>query len=344
MGTVPQTTLVQTVEHRGWQVLALRSELATVEVVPGKGGDVLSFRWHDGDVDVLWRSPWGLRERGSAATAGDSAANLIEWYPGGWQTMLPNGGDEVAAYGTTWGMHGEAWLAPFDVVIVDGGVDLTTRLVRSPLRIDRRIRLHGGHLSVEETVTNVGTAPIAGVWGHHPAFGAPFLAADTRLDSGAATVIVDDVRDTAAGDLEIGGAGAWPHAPGRAGGTIDLRPVPIGGPPCERMAYLTGFERGWARLRTPSVGLQAELEWDADVLPHAWLWTEMHATPGFPWFGAVDVLAIEPCTSFPAQGRDAIAAKTDTLRTFLPDRPTTTTISLTVAPIADPPGRQELPV
>jgi hypothetical protein len=339
---VAEPARVDHVDERGWAVLELRSSVAAVRVVPGKGGDILGLRWLDGDIDVLWRSPWGLRARGSAGTAGPSAANLIEWYPGGWQTMLPNGGDEVSAYGTTWGMHGEAWLAPFDATVVPGGVDLTTRLVRSPLRVDRRIRLAGGRLSVEETVTNLGTVPIDGVWGQHPAFGAPFLAPDTRLECGASEVVVDDVRDTAAGDLRIGAVGTWPRVPGRHGGEVHLGTVPIGGAPCERMAYLTGFERGWARLTTPSVGLEAELTWDAAVLPHAWLWTEMHATPDFPWFGAVEVLAVEPCTSFPAQGRDAIAAKTDTLHTFLPGEPTTTTVTLTVGRIGerDP---QELP-
>jgi hypothetical protein len=96
------------------------------------------------------------------------------------------------------------------------------------------------------------------------------------------------------------------------------------------MAYLTDFDRGWARLTNHDIGLSAALDWDATVLPHAWLWTELHATPGFPWFGAVDVLAVEPCTGYPAQGRDAIASKTDTLRTFRPGVPQTATIRLSV--------------
>lgn len=327
MGEV--TTEVRTVEHRGWEVVVLRSPVAVVEIVPGKGGDILGYRWRDGDVDVLWRSPWGLRMRGSAATAADSATNLIEWYPGGWQVMLPNGGDEVAAYGTTWGMHGEAWLAPFEATLVEDGVELRARLVRSPLELLRVIRLDGGCLSVTETVTNCGTEPITGVWGQHPAFGPPFLAAGTRLECDARRVVVDDLRVTAAGDLAPGTAGPWPHAPGKVGPAVDLRTVPEG--PCERMAYLTAFERGWARLTNPDLGLCATLEWDAEVFPHAWLWTELHATPGFPWFQAVDVLAVEPCSSFPAQGRDVIAAKTDTLRNFLPAVPETTTVSMTVA-------------
>jgi galactose mutarotase-like enzyme len=326
-------THVRSGSHRGWDLVVLESEVATVEVVPGKGGDVLSFQWLDGEVDVLWRSPWGLRQRGSAGTAADSATNLIEWYPGGWQTMLPNGGDEVAAYGTSWGMHGEVWLTPFDAQVVESGVELSARLVRSPLEVVRRIRLDGGSLSITETVTNVGTHPVTGVWGHHPAFGAPFLSGETRLDCGATEVVIDDLRDTDAGDLEIGSRSPWPQAAGRNGSPVDLREVPFDGAPCERMAYLTGFGRGWARLTSPPVGLVAELEWDAAVFPHAWLWTEVHATPGFPWFGAVDVLAVEPCTSFPAQGRENIAAKTDTLRTFEPGRSDTTVVRLTVAPI-----------
>lgn len=325
-------THVTTTTHRGWELVVLDSPQATVSVVPGKGGDILGYRWRDGDVEVLWRSPWGLRPRGSAPTAGDSAATLIEWYPGGWQVMLPNGGDEVEAYGTTWGMHGEAWLAPFEAAEVDGGVELRTRLLRSPLEVVRLVQLVGGTLSVTETVTNVGQHAITGVWGHHPAFGAPLVAAGAVLACGARRVVVDDVRTTAAGDLAVAGEGAWPHVPGRHGGEVDLRAVPAGGPPCERMAYLTGFDRGWASITNDALGLRARLDWDAVVFPHAWLWTELHASPGFPWFGAVDVLAVEPCSSYPAQGREAIATKTGTLRTFTPHVSETTTVRLTVTP------------
>lgn len=305
------STVVHRRDHRGWELVVLDSEQARVEVVPGKGGDVLGMRIKQPEVDVLWASPWGLRQRGAAATpAAVSADTVLEWYPGGWQVMLPNGGDEVGAEGTTWSMHGEVWTTPFDARELPGGVELTARLVRAPLEVTRRVVLDGARLELTDHLRNVGRWPVEGVWGHHPAF-APGFAAGGRLTCGATHVVVDDLRDTPAGDLAIGARAAWPHAPGRDGTARDLREIPrVDGPPIERLAYLTGFTEGWAQIDSATHPLSARLSWDATVFPHAWLWTEFHASPGFPWFGAVDVLAVEPCTGFPAQGRDAIARST----------------------------------
>lgn len=322
-------TSVSVREHRGWELVVLESDRASVEIVPGKGGDVLRFRWLDQDVDVLWSSPWGLRQRGAATAPGTSADTLIDWYPGGWQVMLPNAGDEVQAYGTTWGMHGEVWTTPFDVTLFDGGAELTARLTRVPIDVTRRFRLEAGCLTVTEHLVNRGRWAIDGVYGHHPAF-APGFAAGGRLTCGASEVVVDDRRVTDAGDLQVGGHGTWPHAPGRQGGYRDLRDIPtVDGPPCERMAYLTGFEEGWADIASAQHPLTARLRWDAELFPNAWLWTEYHGSPDFPWFGAVDAIAIEPCTGFPGQGRDVIAERTGLWR-LEAGQEQTTTISLDV--------------
>lgn len=304
-------TRVTHASERGWDVVDLTNELATVRVVPGKGGDILRFRVGDDRTDVLWRAPWGLRHRGAAQTPGASSADtLIEWYPGGWQTMLPNGGDEVAVHGTTWGMHGEAWTAPFEVIGSDGLLGLATRLVRSPLEIVRWITLEGSCLRVEEEVRNVGRVPVDAVWGHHPAF-APGFVAGGRIELAAATVVVDDLRDTPAGDLRIGARAPWPLVPGRSSEEVDLSLIPrLEGPPVERMAYLTDLAEGRVTIHSARHPWRASLRWDLATFPHAWLWTEFHGTPDFPWFQAVDVLAIEPCTGFPAQGLDAIARTT----------------------------------
>lgn len=318
-------TVVTAEVERGWDVLDLTNDSATARIVPGKGGDVLRFRVGPEGTDVLWRTPWGLRARGSAQTPGASSADtLIEWYPGGWQTMLPNGGDQVAAYGTIWGMHGEAWTAPFEATPIDEGVELWTRLVRSPLEVRRRITLHGARLCVEEELRNVGGVDLDGVWGHHPAFDGAFVAGG-HLEVGGGTVVVDDRRNTSAGDLAIGARGTWPTVPGRIGDRVDVSAIPtIDGPPTERMAYLTDLDEGSVVVHSAATPWRAQLRWDLACFPHAWLWTEFHATPAFPWFQAVNTFAVEPCTGFPAQGRDAIERTTGRWTISAGERCTTT--------------------
>ena len=321
-------TEVTVVRRRGWDVVRLTSDLVEVDVLPGKGGDILSARWRPLDVDVLWQTPWGLRPPGAVGTGGDSVTALMESYPGGWQTVFPNGGNAEVAHGVEWGMHGEAWLAPWDWSVGDdSAVELTTRLVRSPFTLRKVVSLDGAALTVTETATNEGRVPVEAMWSHHPAFGAPLLGAGARLETAARTVVVDDARDLPPGDLLVGGRGSWPHAPARSGGTVDLRELPGPGDVADRFAYLTDFDRGWAALSNPGLGLRAELEWDLTTMPHAWLWLEAHATPTFPWYGAAYVLGVEPASSFPGQGLTAARANGTALR-FLPGETRTATVTL----------------
>ena len=70
------------------------------------------------------------------------------------------------------------------------------------------------------------------------------------------------------------------------------------------MAYLTDFasEHGWYGITNTELGLGVGLVWPKAVFPYAWFWQEMHASPGFPWYGEVYVMAIEPFSSMPGHG------------------------------------------
>lgn len=322
---------VRTYHHRGWEMVRLVSDVMEVDVVPGKGGDIVAARWRPLDLNVLWESPWGLRQQGAAPTGGDSLVTAMEQYPGGWQTVFPNAGDAVGQHGIEWGFHGEAWLAPWDwrQIDTDGGcaVELTTRLVRSPFRLVKLIALQGDTVTVSETATNEGGTVIDAMWTHHPAFGAPFLSSDCTVDIEAATFSVDDLRDTRSSDLERGATAAWPLVPGRTG-VVDLRVVPPPGADVDRFGYLSQLASGKAAITNSALGIGVVLRWDLATMPYAWFWVEANASAGFPWFKSAYVLAIEPAASWPGQGIDAARQKTGTPVTFAPGQARTATTSL----------------
>lgn len=325
---------LETFTHRGWQVLRLSSATVQVDVVPGKGGDILAVRWRPTGVNVLWESPWGLREKGSAGTGGDSLPTVIEQYPGGWQTVFPNGGDPVEQHDVMWGFHGEAWLAPWD--FSDGAADddgvvieLHTRLVRSPFRLRKQIALRHSSVTVTESVTNEGGLAMEAMWSHHPAFGAPFLSETCRVETAAATFVADDLRNTPTGDLKIGSRSSWPEAEGKDG-PVNLGRVPGPGAEIDRFGYLTDFANGFAAITNPDLGLRAELQWDAETFPTAWYWLEANAADGFPWFKGVYVFAIEPAAAWPGQGIDNVRTKTGTQLRFEPGETKVATVSLTL--------------
>lgn len=317
---------------RGWDVVRLSEGPLEVDVLPGKGADLLAVR-HDG-VNVLWESPWGLRARGSLPTGGPSAATLIEGYPGGWQTVFPNGGSASDEHGVEWGMHGEAWLSPWDV---SGGDEISvvcaTRLVRSPFELRKRVSIEHGQVVVEEEVRNAGRVPVEVMWSHHPAFGAPLLGPGCTVSTNAAEFVADDGQPPEAREPQPGARGAWPHVAGRDGGIVDLSRIPGEDAAVERFGYLTGFPReAWVQLENPEARLRARLTWDAEVMPHAWYWLEAHGLESFPWFRSVYVLGLEPASSWPGQGIAAVREKTGTQLTFAPGEQRTARMALRVEP------------
>lgn len=296
---------VQALHRAGWEIVRLQTDDVEVDVVPGKGGDLVALRWRALDLDVLWPTPWGLRQRGVAPVASDSTARWLEQYPGGWQTIFPNGGDPADIGGVQQPFHGEACQVPWswrEVSAGDAAVELRTRLFLSPFTLQRRLSLAGATLSVEETVINVGAVPLGVMWAHHPAFGPPFLSGDCTLECGATWFEADDARTAEHAELRPGARTRWPEATRHDGIAVDLSRIPADDARTERMGYLGGFERGWAAITNHVLGLRVALRWDESVMPYAWHWLDVHGTTSHPWFGQAHVLAIEPATSYPVQG------------------------------------------
>jgi hypothetical protein len=314
----------------GWEIVTLRSGLAEVDILPGKGGDILSVRRRADTLEFLWVSPWGLRPRGALSAAGDSEGRLMEAYPGGWQTVFPNGGDPAATQRTTWGMHGEAWLAPFrwEQARPDR-IRMHAELVHSPFRIEKTITLDGPRVAVSETITSRGGHPLDVMWSHHPAFGPPFLCGGCRVEAAAAGVAADEMEGAEHTDLRPGHAGRWPYLPGREAGQVDLRLVPPPEAGTSRLAYLTGFTQGLVTIRNEQLDAGVRLEWDPALMPHAWYWLEARGTAGFPWYQAAYVLGIEPATSLPGHGITQARAA-GTAVTFAPGESKTAQITLTI--------------
>jgi galactose mutarotase-like enzyme len=310
------------VKLRGWDVVRLSDGDIEVDIVPEKGGDIIAVRYRG--ENLLWESPWGLKPRGEAVKGATSSERWLEMYPGGWQTVFPNGGDEVDQYG----FHGDACLVPYDVEQEHDGIVLSGTSATVPAAISRKIHVEGNAVHVSETITNRSSSTFEAMWSHHPAFGLPLIAG-ARIECGATTFVVDDARDTPASDLVLGAVSEWPRAPLRSGGVADPRELPPVGTVRDRFGYCTGFTEGWATITDDS--MQVRLEWDATVFPCAWYWLEARATMGYPWFGEAHVFAIEPASSWPGQGIANARAKGNGPLTWEPGESKTARVTLSVA-------------
>jgi galactose mutarotase-like enzyme len=326
-------------QRRGWETVTLQSDTLAVTVVPAKGGDLISVRYRPTDLELLWTSPWGLRERGAAPAVADDLGTYMEGYPGGWNTIFPNGGDPVVEHGVRWGMHGEVYSTPFDYELDGETLTMHTVLIRSPFEVTKRVEVAGSRVEITETITNRGGEVIEAMWSHHPAFGAPFLDGSCVISTGAKTFVADDERDTASGDLRIGATGPWPLVAGRGDATVDVSRMPPPGAGIDRMGYLTDFEEPWVEIANPTVGVAARLDWDASVFPNAWYWLEANGQTGFPWYQRAYVVAVEPASSYPGQGLHAVRAKTGNQLSFRPGETRTATVAMTVGPSRGASGR-----
>ena len=308
--------------ERDVRALRIESDLLAATVLLDKGADIYQLIYKPRDLDVLWKTPWGLRSPRAPQSAFSSTAAWLETSPGGWQEIFPSGGGPCVYKGVELNFHGEASVAAWDHTIVEAGGDaaevrLTTRLFRSPFRLERTMRVEAGSpaLLLRERITNEGGEPIDYMWGHHPSFGAPFLSEACRIDIGARALRADDIFDGPHNPLTPDRRYGWP-AGERDGLGADLSAVPGPAAPRHLLAYFEDFDAGWYGITNTELGLGVGLVWPKEIFPYAWFWQELHASSGHPWYRGTYVMAIEPFSSFPSQGLVAAIEKTGSHRTL----------------------------
>ncbi|MCI0837796.1 MAG: DUF4432 domain-containing protein, partial [Chloroflexi bacterium] len=86
--------------YRGLKTVILENELVRVTVLADKGADIYSFVHKPTDTEFLWRTPWGVRDpRYTVPSTGDPVSVWMDYYEGGWQTVVPHGGYADRVYG-----------------------------------------------------------------------------------------------------------------------------------------------------------------------------------------------------------------------------------------------------
>jgi galactose mutarotase-like enzyme len=213
------------------------------------------------------------------------------------------------------GMHGEVWGIPWRHEILDNtpervSVKLWCRTPRSPYLLTRTMTLCSGRavLEIDETLTNEGAIALDLMWGHHPAFGPPFLDDSCLLDCAAQRVVVDGAGPQS--HFEPGTEFAWPVGPGKNGKPWDISRI---SPPEERvseMTYLTDLQAGWYAITNRRRKVGFAMAFDTNVFRHLWCWQNLGGEMQWPFWGRCYVMAVEPFSSIPAILTNAIAAGT----------------------------------
>jgi hypothetical protein len=294
----------------GYRTIALENELVRVEIVVDKGSDITSFLHKPSDTDFMWHRESGLRRAPFESTPrGTDEFVFVDGYEGGWQECFPNGGESVLYKGARLPFHGELLAAPWDVEVLEDSpsvvsVRLTVRTMRTPFVVDKRLTLRSGRgvLEIDERITNLADEPMEVMWGHHPAFGPPFVDETCRIDLPACVGTTDRGEPWPGSELQYGREFPWPMAPRKDGSLRDLRVVPGPDSKVTDWIRLTGFEEGWYGVTNGARQVGFGLRWDAQVFSHLWFWHVFGGMPGYPWYGLNYDFALEPWTSYPDGG------------------------------------------
>lgn len=298
---------------RGMRVAVLENEVLRVVVIIDKGAEIIEFRYKPLDFNPLLRMPGELRNPSHGLTSiHASGGTYLDYYAGGWQEILPNGGPPVVYKGADYGQHGEVCLVPWSCEVLEDepervSIRCSVRALRTPLHLRRTMAIERGRaaLFLEEQLTNEAGEPLDLMWGHHVAFGLPFLEEGARIDTSARRLLVHEEWDGfTPRRLKPGQTGTWPFAEASDGATLDVGVIPAraeaGG---REMVYLTDFNGpAWYAITNPVQRTGFAMRWDQNLFRYLWLWQELRAGTGYPWWGRTHAVALEPWTSYPTLG------------------------------------------
>jgi galactose mutarotase-like enzyme len=288
----------------GERLLVLENEELRAVITPGLGAAILELVHRRTGTQLLWRAPGALRHPGKDLPAEyDSSTSFFDFYPGGCQVVLPNGGPSVRHNGVELGFHGEAcklaWSWKLTETPTCSTVSCKTSLRRAPLDVSLSYSLAESAccLRIDATVRNLSAAPVDCMWGFHPAYGEPFLGTRTRLHIAAGGVEAHPEHFAQRQHVPPGFQGRWPTGPD----ACRLDYLFDGHGESADLLYLRCSD-GWYVLHNEETGLAATMKWDTNVFPFVWLWQECQDKAGYPWFGRYHIVGVEPFTSYPSSG------------------------------------------
>lgn len=296
--------------YQGQRVLFLENELLRVGVLVDKGADIFQFLYKPTDTEFMLHTPHGIQPPAVQSTASASWGSFLDYYEGGWQEILPNGGAACTYKGIEFGLHGEISTIPWQYRIdadtpVEVQVTLQVEPFRTPLQLERRMILRTGEpvLIIEEALTNHGREPMDFMWGHHPALGAPFLSPSCRCDLPAGNLILEVFGDGDAGSrLSSRKQHRWPLATEDSGVSVDFsRPDPPGVDQ-EDLGYVIDLPEGWYAITNQQLAVGFAMTWPLEVFPCLWVWRLFNRSAGYPWYGRVYTMALEPWCGYPSAG------------------------------------------
>jgi len=295
-------------KFRDMRMLIIENELLRISVILDKGTDIYEFLYKPQDIDFMWRAPNPLRNPSAFVPAGSREDGFFQdFYHGGWQEIFPNGGTHCKYKNVELGQHGEVSIIPWACRIEKDSPEevsakMWVRTHRTPFYIEKTMTLRKNEavLRIDEKIINEGEEEMEFMWGHHPAFGRPFLNSDCKIFCPAGKVEVQAPLFCEQSRLKPGAVyDSFPVIKDKDGNDYDLSLIPKPEVKTSEMCYLKDLEDGWYAIADTRRNVGFGMKWDRSVFPYVWLWEVFKGNYGFPWYGRTYNVALEPWTSYP---------------------------------------------
>ena len=287
------------------KILYLENELLRLGIFADKGTDIFEILYKPSDIDLMFRGPFPVFPLGYPETINSKSGKFLNYFAGGWQEVFPNGGVSTVYKGAELGLHGEVALLPWDFAIIEDTpetikIKFTVRTHRTPFSLEKTLTLKSGSAGVEisETVVNEAGQDMDFIWGHHPAFGEPFLSGDCEINIKGAKVTVGQGDGLSYTNLKHG-KGVWPRVEGTDGKPVDISRVPAPDAKVSEVIFLSELEEGAYEIINRKLKLGFRLEFPKDIFRYLYMWRVAHGSFDFPWYGRTYNLALEPFSSLP---------------------------------------------
>jgi hypothetical protein len=291
--------------YKNMPVVWMENDYLRIGILAGRGSDIFEFRYKPKNVDFMLRLSKGILNPNIDFSQQRGTDNQFEdYYYGGWQEILPSS-PALNYRGAALGQHGEISLIPWKYAIIENtpekvSVKLWTRPVRVPILIEKILTLEvdKATLFIDEKLTNEANTHLDLVWGHHIAFGLPFLKEGAKITTNARTFYAEPLMPPGR-RFQPGIETAFPKAFNINGKEDDVRIVhPESAAPYSDMAYLSGFDdQAYYALKNEAENVGFSVRWDARIFKHLWYWMERYGTKDAPWWGSAYAVALEPWTN-----------------------------------------------
>lgn len=291
---------------KGYKSIYIENELIRVEVLVDKGTDIVEFLYKEKDIDFMWRSPIPLYPQSKLIqTAPTKIGSFIDYYPGGWQEIFPNGGVLCEYKGAIIGLHGEVALLPWEYKVIEDSkekisVKFYVHTYRTPFYIEKTINIESKkpYIEIEEEVFNLSGEEMDFIWGHHPALGRPFLSEDCIIKIKGAKVKVVAGDGRAFTNLKQT-EGVWPFVEGVDGKIVDISKVPSEKDNVSDVIFLSEIEEGYYEVLNQKLKIAFFMEFPKEIFRCIWFWRVAKGSYNYPWWGRTYNIALEPFSSLP---------------------------------------------